>query len=138
MNDQTLTVYTDGGARGNPGPAAIGVVVLNGKELVTEFGKVIGATTNNVAEYEAVVAALTFIKERGIPVTKINFLLDSQLVVNQIKGVYKVTKPHLRDLLNRVRALERQVGAEVEYRSIPRAQNTRADHLVNRSLDQAL
>ncbi len=119
MNDQNLTIYTDGGARGNPGPAAIGVVVLNGKELVAEFGRVIGATTNNVAEYEAVIAALTHIKERGIPVAKINFLLDSQLVVNQINGLYKVTKPHLRDLLNKVRVLEGQVGAQVEYCSIP-------------------
>ncbi len=103
-----LTIYTDGGARGNPGPAAIGVVVLDGKgQELAKFGRVIGETTNNVAEYQAVKAALEWVKgnQRGKN-QKIKFFLDSTLVVNQLNGIFKVKESHLRDLIIKIRGLD--------------------------------
>lgn len=134
-----LIVHTDGGARGNPGPAAVGVVV-NGErgEKIFEFGKPIGNATNNVAEYTAVIEALKQIKEKISERTDIHFYLDSILVVNQLNGLFKVKDARLRELLASVRMLEQDVGGEIRYTSLPREQNARADFLVNRTLDEAL
>jgi ribonuclease HI len=137
-----LIIHTDGGARGNPGPAAIGVVIEDGKEIAG-FGKRIGETTNNVAEYTAVIEALTYVKSQ-IPnfrhqtdeQTLIQFFLDSTLVVNQLNGLYKVKEMHLRELLTKVRLLEGEVGGMITYTYIPREQNRRADFFVNKALDE--
>lgn len=132
-------VHTDGGARGNPGPAAIGVVIEADGKTVVSFGKRIGETTNNVAEYMAVIEALRFAKNNPIiqlsnkPI--IQFYLDSVLVVNQLNGMFKVKDARLRELLTRVRLLEQEIGEAVTYAYIPREQNRRADFLVNRALD---
>ena len=144
-----LTIHTDGGARGNPGPAAVGVVIEGTiqdgkvqKNVVIEFGKKIGETTNNVAEYTAVIEALeaiqNLIKEHAgktQDVVTLKFLLDSTLVVNQINGIFKVKEPRLRQLLLEVHALEVEVGGEISYTYVPRAQNARADFFVNKALD---
>lgn len=132
-----LIIHTDGGARGNPGPAAIGVVIEeeSGKKIL-EFGKSIGDATNNVAEYTAVREALRSIKkEEGI---EVDFFLDSTLVVNQLNGRFKVKDSKLRDLLMNVRMLEQEVGGKVQYCVVPREKNRRADFLVNRALDQQI
>lgn len=131
-----LIIHTDGGARGNPGPAAIGVVIADeqGKKIY-EFGKTIGETTNNVAEYTAVVEALRAMKEKIQAFTVADFFLDSTLVVNQVNGLFKVKDARLRSLLSQVRILEQEIGGEIRYRAIPREQNRRADFLVNRALD---
>jgi ribonuclease HI len=141
-------VHTDGGARGNPGPAAVGVVIEevesdNGnvirKKLLAEFGKRIGETTNNVAEYTAVIEALHFMK--NYPIIKlsnfpiIQFFLDSKLVVEQLSGNYKVKDPKLRELTMQVKRLERECAGVVAYAHIPREENSLADLLVNRALD---
>lgn len=135
-----LIIHTDGGARGNPGPAAIGVVVENEEEKeVGGFGKKIGETTNNVAEYTAVIEALTYIKSLGESqgnTDLLDFYLDSQLVVNQLNGLFKIKLPHLRELLTKVRMLESEVGIPSRYQSVPREQNKRADFFVNQALDQ--
>ena len=144
-----LTIHTDGGARGNPGPAAVGVVIEgvikdanDEKNVVIEFGKKIGETTNNVAEYTAVIEALGAVKtlmsdEGGVTESDItiNFLLDSTLVVNQINGTFKVKEPRLRQLLLEVHSLEVEVGGLITYSYVPRAQNARADYFVNQALD---
>ncbi len=134
-------IHTDGGARGNPGPAAIGVVIEDERDgkVVAEFGKTIGETTNNTAEYQAVIEALNFLlrpemRERG-SVQSISFFLDSTLVVNQLNGLFKIKQPHLRELLMRVRVLEQQVGGQIQYAAVPREQNSRADFFVNQALD---
>lgn len=134
-------IHTDGGARGNPGPAAIGVVIEDERDgkVVAEFGKTIGETTNNTAEYQAVIEALNFLlrpemRERG-NVQSISFYLDSTLVVNQLNGLFKIKQPHLRELLMRVRVLEQQVGGQIQYAAVPREQNSRADFFVNQALD---
>lgn len=135
-----LQIHTDGGARGNPGPAAIGVVIetvepTGSKKGLTQFGKKIGETTNNVAEYQAVYAAFTYLEEEKIVADHIAVYLDSQLVASQLTGIYKIKMPHLQELWARVKNLERKVGKRVVYFSIPRAQNAEADKLVNQALD---
>lgn len=131
-----LIVFTDGGARGNPGPAAIGVVIKeeNGKD-VRRFGKYIGETTNNVAEYKAVIEALTYIKQQGKDF-RIVFFLDSQLVASQLSGLYKIKKAHLQELVLKIKILEQEAGGDISYRIIPRENNGEADSLVNQALDE--
>ncbi len=145
-----LRIHTDGGARGNPGSAAVGVVIEEvsdaGESTIASFGKTIGETTNNVAEYTAVVEALTWVRDHLSKRTNnkknqpifIQFLLDSLLVVNQLNGKFKIKEPHLRELLTKVRILEQEIACTVEYGSIPREQNRRADLLVNKALDEQL
>lgn len=129
-------IHTDGGARGNPGPAAIGVVIEENEKTIASFGKKIGETTNNVAEYTAVVEALKEISNKKLNVSSITFYLDSTLVVNQLNGLFKIKLPHLRELYMNVRGLEAEVGGEIRYHAIPREQNQRADALVNQALDE--
>ncbi len=131
-------VHTDGGARGNPGPAAVGVVIekiVDGKLLIIEnIGKRIGETTNNVAEYTGVIEALQKISKASKN-PEVDVYLDSTLVVNQLNGIFKVKNAILRELLSRVRVLEQEVGGSIRYIAVPREQNSRADLLVNQALD---
>ncbi len=136
-----LVIYTDGGARGNPGRAAVGIVIKteNG-EVLQEIFRTIGVTTNNVAEYTAVVAALEWLKNnkqiyKSTNLQIIQFYLDSVLVVNQLNGKFKVKDSQLRELLLKIRMLEQEVGGQIYYTSIPREKNWQADALVNRALD---
>lgn len=132
-----IFVFADGGARGNPGPAAIGVVVKDEEgKVLTQFGKSIGETTNNVAEYKAVIEALNWIVSSiKYQVLSINFFLDSKLIVNQLNGYYKIKNGNLRNLIIEVRKLEQGVGGNIFYRLIPRGKNRPADFLVNQALD---
>ena len=134
---KNLIIYTDGGARGNPGPAAIGVYVVDsdGKEILRK-SKQIGEATNNIAEYRAVIEALEWIRENAEGQSaswRIKFYLDSSLVVNQLNGIFKVKQSHLRDLLLQVRKLEQEIGGKILYNFIPREKNKTADFLVNNS-----
>jgi len=138
---EELYVYTDGGARGNPGPAAIGVVIRSSRTgkgglTIAAFGRRVGETTNNVAEYHAVIAALEFILTKKINCRRINFFLDSQLVVSQLTGKFKIKQVHLRKLVELVHQLLRQLNTEVAFTHISRNQNQQADELVNQALDQ--
>ncbi len=147
-----VIIHTDGGSRGNPGPAAVGIVIdaeVPGKEphrgpvtkRLVAFGKRIGVTTNNVAEYTAVIEALTYVLARtgegewkeGID--RIDFYLDSALVVNQLNGIFKIKHPGMRQLLTEVRLLEADSKVNVYYHAIPREQNMDADAEVNAALD---
>jgi ribonuclease HI len=154
-----LFVYTDGGSRGNPGKAAVGVVVKteNG-QVIGRMARNIGEATNNVAEYMAVVKALEWLKEhqrekqtseernnrtkeqlssKGMePEISIQFYLDSVLVVNQLNGYFKVKDGKLRYLLLQIRILEQEVGGKISYAVIPREKNWEADRLVNEALDK--
>lgn len=135
----SLYIYTDGGARGNPGPAAVGVCIKdeNGK-ILWEQGKVIGETTNNVAEYKAVVMAFDWIENNPEIInqyTHIDFFLDSQLVVRQLSGVYKMKSENLRSFLFTIREKEAGIKIPIMYTHIPREKNTQADSLVNKALD---
>lgn len=135
-----INVFTDGGARGNPGPSAVGVYIegTDGK-IISGFGKTIGIATNNVAEYKAVIEALTWIIENKKNLSKdakINFFLDSKLVCSQIIGLFKVKNADLRNLLFDVRNREAQINFPIYYKHIPREQNTKADSFVNEALDR--
>lgn len=136
-----IKVYTDGGARGNPGPSAIGVVIKaeDGSKIVS-FGEKIGVATNNIAEYQAVIRALDWIVNNLKNVCQNNsdikllFYLDSLLVVSQLNGLFKVKNPILRELLLTVRNTEGSIGAPIFYSHIPRTQNSDADFEVNKAL----
>lgn len=141
MKKQNLYVFTDGGARGNPGPAGTGFVVKNsqGKTLVSQ-GKFIGQSTNNVAEYKAVVEALKWIKKNfsagQLSNFSIHFFLDSNLIVNQLNGYFKVKNKILRNLIIEVRKLENEIGGNVSYFFVPREKNRQADFLVNKTISE--
>ncbi len=135
-------IHTDGGARGNPGEGAVGAVIKteNG-QLLFEISQRIGKTTNNIAEYLAVVAALEGLRNNVSMLqcdneTIFQFFLDSKLVVNQLNGLYKMKENHLRELLLRVRSLEQEIGGRIYYSLIPREKNWEADALVNKALDE--
>jgi ribonuclease HI len=138
---KTLIIHTDGGARGNPGPAAIGVVIKTETGLIIEkLSRTIGETTNNVAEYTAVLDALTYLKKskHNIEIdtdTYVKFFMDSTLVANQLSGLYKVKDAKLRDILLQVRIIEQEIGGRITYSYVPREQNTEADFLVNKAFD---
>ncbi|MDQ3984930.1 MAG: ribonuclease HI family protein [Actinomycetota bacterium] len=129
------TLHTDGGARGNPGPAGIGVVMTGEDgEVIAEIARGIGQTTNNVAEYEALIAGLELALEKGV--TELDVYVDSELVVNQVEGHWKIKNERLRALAVRARAL---LG-KFESRSIahvPREKNAGADRLANQGMDAA-
>jgi ribonuclease HI len=129
-----LVLHVDGGARGNPGPAAIGIVVSDtAGELVTTFSETIGETTNNVAEYRALLRGLELAAEHGA--SEVQVINDSELVARQLTGVYKVKHPVMQELHREAMALLH--GFESwSIESVPRAQNAAADSLVNQALDR--
>ena len=130
----TLTVNVDGGARGNPGPAAIGAVVQGpGGEILEERGERIGVATNNVAEYKALLLGIGRAVELGA--TELDLVGDSELVVRQVKGEYKVKDATLRKLHAEVKRALRSFDGEWSIRHVRRAENAEADRLVNEALD---
>ncbi len=127
------TAHIDGAARGNPGPASYGVVVRGpGGEVAAELKKYIGRATNNVAEYYALIAALDYAEAHGISALRVRS--DSELLVKQMKGSYKVKSADLRPLFERAKKMARRIAHfAIEY--VPREQNRRADQLANEALD---
>lgn len=138
-SENSLLIQTDGGARGNPGPAAIGIVIRNRNKLLVQHGEKIGVATNNVAEYSAVLWALRWLVENVAPdIKKIHFFLDSLLVVQQLNGVFKIKNEKLRELLFAIRGEEARITVPIIYSHIRREQNTEADSMVNKALDNLL
>ena len=135
MKHEKLTIYSDGGARGNPGPAGIGAVIFNEKgNLVAEISEGIGEATNNQAEYRALLAGLTKVRELGAK--EVEVFLDSELVVKQLNREYKVKDKELALLF--VQAYNLTLGfKKVIFKHIRREKNEQADKLVNRALDKA-
>ena len=130
---ETLNIFTDGGSRGNPGPAGIGVVMFDEKgNIVEEISKCIGNSTNNVAEYLAVIYGLQEAVYRKAKNITIN--LDSQLVARQLKGEYKVKDDNMRKFCDLALNLFRSFD-KIEIVEIPREKNKDADALVNKALD---
>jgi len=136
MNYSELTVFTDGGSRGNPGSAAVGVLVCNekGQEL-ERHSKYIGRATNNIAEYSAVVEAINLLKKYDVK--SVVFRLDSELVVRQLNGEYKVKDPVLKKLYFDIKSLLEDLEADCSFVHVRREQNKIADELVNIELDNA-
>jgi len=127
------SIFTDGGARGNPGPAASGAVLKDeNKNTIDIKGKYLGTSTNNVAEYEGIILGLLTAKKHDI--TDLECFLDSELVVKQLKGLYKVKNEGLKELFIKVKALEKDF-VKISYTHIVRALNKEADAVVNKVLD---
>lgn len=129
-----LVIHTDGGSRGNPGPSAIGVVINapDGAHLES-FGRYIGVTTNNQAEYKAVIGALKEVQK--YQPQRLRFFLDSELVVKQLNGIYRMKNPDLTPLFQEVKALAAAYDTTFEH--VLRVKNHLADIEVNKALDEA-
>lgn len=133
-----IKVFTDGGSRGNPGPAAIGVFAQNDKgEKLYELGKKIGETTNNVAEYSAVIAGLEWVSA-NFPGEEVSFYMDSELLCRQLNGIYKIKNANLAKLMIIIRSKESKITNRVKYHHIPRELNKKADSMVNAALDNLI
>lgn len=137
---KALKINTDGGARGNPGPAAIGVYVRDESNAVIHtHNAYLGEQTNNVAEYEALLYALHWLERfsHTTPLQKCDFFLDSKLVIEQVNGNWKVKELHLQKYVLEAMSLIRALPYTVTLSYVPRAQNSEADALVNWALDEA-
>ncbi len=129
-----LIIHTDGGARGNPGPAGIGVVIEDEKgKILEEHAKYLGTTTNNQAEYKAVILGL----ERAVALgaTSVEVVSDSELLIRQANGEYKVKNPQLAVRFLEMKNLETRLGGHVRYRHVRREYNKHADKLSNDAMD---
>ena len=128
-------LFTDGGARGNPGPAAAAYVLeAEDGTVLAAHGEAIGVATNNVAEYRALVAGLEWARELGVD--ELEVVSDSELLVKQMRGEYKVKNAALRELSERATRLAQELGG-VRYTAVRREHNELADRLVNEALDAA-
>jgi ribonuclease HI len=128
----SVVVFCDGGSRGNPGPSALGVVIKTTKgEIIEEIGEFLGEQTNNYAEYMAVVKAMEYLKQKNI--RKADFFLDSQLVVRQLNGQYKIKSDNIKHLNQKVNEL--MSGLDVSFEHVYRQDNKEADAIVNQVLD---
>lgn len=133
-NLEKLIIYTDGGARGNPGPAGIGAVIYDGeKKVIAEISEYIGETTNNQAEYRAVVAAIS--KAQELEAREINFYLDSELVVKQLNREYKVKNQDLAPLFVKIYNATLSFK-KVTFTHVRREYNKDADKLANDAMDR--
>ena len=128
-----VVLHVDGGARGNPGPAAVGIVISGpGGDVLEELGETIGVTTNIVAEYRALLRGLE--RARALGADEVEIVGDSELVARQLTGAYKVKHAAMKPLYAQAMAALRGFDAW-RIRTVPRAQNARADELVNQALD---
>ena len=137
---EKIVVYTDGGSRGNPGPAGVGVVIANDKnQVIKKYSKDIGERTNNEAEYEAVILAMQKLKQifgkEKVKDFDIEIRMDSELVARQLRGEYKIKEEKLFPFFIRVWNLRMDFG-KISFKEIPRAKNKEADALVNEAMDK--
>lgn len=133
-----LKISCDGGARGNPGPAASAFVANLSGKIVNEESKFLGVKTNNYAEYTSLIMALTWLLnyKKKDELKKAIIVMDSELVVNQMKGLYKVKSENIKPLAIKAKQLERKINIPLNYKSVLRNKNKRADRLVNKSIDE--
>lgn len=137
----SLNVFTDGGARGNPGPAGIGVIIKDRQKTIFSYCAYIGQATNNEAEYRALEKAFDWLSQNRSLLAGfdcLNCYLDSLLVVSQLSGRYKIKAINLMNFITKIKNIEKSLSIEVFYHYIPRNKNQEADALVNQALDEAL
>lgn len=133
-----LTIFTDGGSRGNPGPSACAFIVYDGNNLIYEQGFYLGVATNNIAEYTAVLKSIEWLEQdagRRSQVAEVTFYLDSLLVVKQIKGEYKIKDAKLKAIYDQIILRIKNLKLKISFVHIPREKNTIADLLVNQTLN---
>lgn len=132
-----LKIYCDGGARGNPGPAAAAFVVERQDKVIFKNAKFLGNATNNVAEYSAVLFAMKWLSNfSNKAFDEVRFVLDSELVVKQLAGLFKIKNENLRSLYFSVKEEEKKIPLRISFAAVPRNKNRLADLLVNRTLDE--
>lgn len=138
MTNDVLEIYTDGGSRGNPGKSACAFAAFINKTLIKENSLYLGITTNNVAEYQGVYFALKWIADSGEvnEIREVIFFLDSELIVKQLNGLYKIKNTNLLKINIDIKNLIKETNKNILFRNIPREQNKIADGLVNRELDK--
>ena len=136
-----IIINTDGGSRGNPGPAGIGAVIANESgEVLAEVSEYIGETTNNVAEYTALIRALQTVKKllgEQARDAEILVRMDSELIVRQMQGIYKVKDPNMKKLFEEVASMRLADALNLVFEHVRREKNARADVLVNAAIDNA-
>ena len=130
-----LKIYSDGGSRGNPGKAACAFVVYSGNKLLHEESSYLGVTTNNQAEYYGVLNALNWLSKEDTKLSYVNFYLDSELVVKQLNGQYKVKSKELKSLYDKCKRLIKEFAYSIVFTHVPRVENKKADNLLNECLD---
>jgi ribonuclease HI len=140
VKKEKIIVYTDGGSRGNPGPAGIGVVICNAQgQVIKKYSKDLGQRTNNEAEYEAVIFALGKLKQlfgkEKMKSAEIEIRLDSELVARQLKGEYKILEEKLFPLFIKIWNLKMDFG-RLCFVEVPRGRNKEADALANEAMDK--
>ena len=140
MKQDKIIIYTDGGSRGNPGPAGVGVVISTSQgKVLKEYSSDIGVRTNNEAEYEAIILALSKVKhlfgKEKAKNLEIEVRTDSQLVARQLKGEYKLNKEKLFPLFIKIWNLKIELG-KISFVEIPREKNKEADRLANEAMDK--
>ena len=131
---RSARAYVDGGSRGNPGPAGYGVHIEREDGTIAELKESLGLATNNVAEYSGLIAALRWAAAHGI--SKLHIRADSELLVKQMRGEYRVKSPGLQPFYEQARALTRQIG-DVTFEHVRREFNRDADRLANEAMDEA-
>lgn len=138
MSGEDLKIYCDGGARGNPGPAASAFVVIKGGKVIAKGSKFLGKATNNVAEYQSAILALKWLKDNQFSLSnkKTLMVLDSELVASQLSNNFKIKSESLRSLYLTAKNLEKKISTEISYSWSPRTKNKLADFLVNKELDK--
>ena len=136
-----ISIFTDGGSRGNPGHAALGVFIEDSNhKVLARIGRRIGVATNNVAEYSAIIEALTWAlkNKEKLGIKSINFYMDSLLAFSQISGIYKIKNQRIREFIFEIRKKEAELDIPIRYSHIPREKNKEADLMVNLALDNKL
>ncbi len=131
-------IFTDGGSRGNPGPGASAFVVLVDGKAVFEHGYFFERTTNNVAEYFAVLMALDWLSKNKNLYIQAEFFIDSELVVKQLNGEYKIKNEKLKNISSKIFSILKGLGIKTSFTYIPREKNREADALVNKTLDEKI
>jgi ribonuclease HI len=133
-SDAAATANIDGGSRGNPGPAGYGVRIARGDGTVVDLKESLGVCTNNVAEYRGLIAALRWAEAQGV--SRLHVRSDSELLVKQMRGEYRVKSPGLQPLYDEARAIARRIGS-VRFEHVRRELNKDADRLANEAMDEA-
>jgi ribonuclease HI len=136
VTKRNIKIYCDGGARGNPGPAAYSFIVFENEKVIYKKSRFLGRRTNNFAEYSGVLAALEWLIKKSAGLDNVSIFLDSQLVVKQLSGEYKVKSNNLKPLITEIKLLEENMETKINFYFLPRDKNKLADFLVNKTLDK--
>jgi ribonuclease HI len=136
-----INVYTDGGSRGNPGHSGYGLVIYDDEQnILFQESKYLGIKTNNEAEYAGLIGALNWINDNqnSLKISKINFHSDSQLIIRQLLGLYKVKAPNLIPIFNQAKDLIKSISSPIIFKDIRRDFNKLADQLANEAMDKKI